>query len=100
MISSELTHENVSGLLVISDWHNANKLKQVCCEYIRQHYSQVIETSQYREIRSEVENILNNNDNVKNNSTWNNNAITNNSPWELSIQKRIFVVLYLANKLN
>jgi hypothetical protein len=55
MISSELTHENVSGLLVISDRHNANKLKQACCEYIRQHYSQVIETSQYREIRSEVE---------------------------------------------
>jgi hypothetical protein len=45
MISSELTNENVSGLLVISDRHNANKLKQVCCEYIRQHYSQVIQTS-------------------------------------------------------
>jgi altronate dehydratase len=59
MISSELTHENVSGLLVISDRHNANKLKQMCCEYIRQHYSQVIQTSQYREICSEVENILN-----------------------------------------
>jgi hypothetical protein len=27
MISSELTNENVSGLLVISDRHNANKLK-------------------------------------------------------------------------
>jgi hypothetical protein len=61
MISSELTNENVSALFVISDRHNANKLKQVCCEYIRQHYPQVIETSQYREIRSEVENILNNN---------------------------------------
>jgi altronate dehydratase len=58
MISSELTHENVSGLFVISDRHNANKLKQVCCEYIRQHYSQVKKTSQYREIQSEVENIL------------------------------------------
>jgi hypothetical protein len=58
MISSELTHENVSGLLVISDQPNANKLKQVCCEYIRQHYSQVIETSQYHEIQSEVEKIL------------------------------------------
>jgi altronate dehydratase len=58
MISSELTNENVSGLLVISDRHNANKLKQACCEYIRRHYSQVIQTSQYREIRSEVENIL------------------------------------------
>jgi hypothetical protein len=46
-------------LLVISDRHNANKLKQVCCEYIRQHYSEVIQTSQYREIRSEVESILN-----------------------------------------
>jgi hypothetical protein len=61
MISSELTNENVSALFVISDRHNANKLKKVCCEYIRQHYPQVIETSQYREIRSEVENILNNN---------------------------------------
>jgi hypothetical protein len=60
MISSELTNENVSGLLVISDRHNANKLKKVCYEYIRQHYSEVIQTSQYREIRSEVENILNN----------------------------------------
>jgi hypothetical protein len=60
MISSELTNENVSGLLVISDRHNANKLKKVCCEYIRRHYSQVKKTSQYREIRSEVENILNN----------------------------------------
>jgi altronate dehydratase len=59
MISSELTHENVSGLLVISDRHNANKLKQMCCEYIRRHYSQVIQTSQYREIQSEVKNILN-----------------------------------------
>jgi hypothetical protein len=58
MISSELTHENVSGLLVISDRHNANELKQVCCEYICQHYSQVIQTSQYRAIRSEVEKIL------------------------------------------
>jgi hypothetical protein len=44
MISSELTNENVSGLIVISDRHNANKLKQVCCEYIRRHYSQMIET--------------------------------------------------------
>jgi hypothetical protein len=43
---------------VISDRHNADKLKQVCCEYIRQHYSQVIQTSQYLEIRSEVENVL------------------------------------------
>jgi hypothetical protein len=60
MISNELTNENVSGLVVISDRYNANKLKQVCCEYIRQHYSQVKKTSQYREIRSEVENILNN----------------------------------------
>jgi hypothetical protein len=59
MISSELTNENVSGLLVISDRHNANKLKQICCEYICRHYSEVIQTSQYREIRSEVENILN-----------------------------------------
>jgi hypothetical protein len=59
MISSELTNENVSDLLVISDQHNANKLKKACCEYIRRHYSQVIQTSQYREIRSEVENILN-----------------------------------------
>jgi altronate dehydratase len=59
MISSELTHKNVSGLFVISDRHNANKLKKVCCEYIRQHYSEVIQTSEYREIRSEVENILN-----------------------------------------
>jgi hypothetical protein len=59
MISSELTHENMSGLLVISDRHNANKLKQMCCEYIRRHYSQVIQTSEYREIQSEVENILN-----------------------------------------
>jgi altronate dehydratase len=63
MISSELTNENVSGLVVISDRYNANKLKQVCCEYIRQHYSQVIETSQYCEICSEVENILNSNNN-------------------------------------
>jgi hypothetical protein len=63
MISSELTNENVSGLFVISDRHNANKLKKVCCEYIRQHYSEVIQTSQYCEIRSEVENILNNDTN-------------------------------------
>jgi altronate dehydratase len=58
MISSELTNENVSGLLVISNRHNANNLKRVCCEYIRQHYSEVKKTSEYREIRSEVENIL------------------------------------------
>jgi hypothetical protein len=63
----------VSGLLVISDRHNANKLKQMCCEYIRQHYSQVIETSQYREIQSEVENILNNNNNNNNNNSNSNN---------------------------
>jgi hypothetical protein len=65
MTSSELTHENVSGLLVISDRYNANKLKQVCCEYIRQHYSQVKKTSQYREIQSEVKNILKSNNNNK-----------------------------------
>jgi altronate dehydratase len=73
MISSELTHENVSGLLVISDRHNANKLKQMCCEYIRQHYSQVKKTSHYREIQSEVENILNNEKKIT--STRNNTNI-------------------------
>jgi altronate dehydratase len=60
LISTRLTNENVSGLLVISDRHNSNNLKRVCCAYIRQHYSEVKKTSQYREIRSEVENILNN----------------------------------------
>jgi altronate dehydratase len=72
MISSELTHENVSGLLVISDRHNANKLKQVCCEYIRQHYKKVKKTSQYREIRSEVENIFNKKNKRNNTCTRNN----------------------------
>jgi hypothetical protein len=59
----------VSGLLVISYRHNANKLKQMCCEYIRRHYSQVIQTSQYREIQSKVENILNNTGNEKKKNT-------------------------------
>jgi hypothetical protein len=75
MISSELANENMSGLLVISDRHNANKLKKVCCEYIRQHCSQVIQTSQYREIQSEVENILNNN--TENNNEKKNTFIQN-----------------------
>jgi actin-like ATPase involved in cell morphogenesis len=71
----------VSGLLVISDRHNANKLKKVCCEYIRQHYSQVIETSEYREICSEVENILNSTEEEKKkNTSITRNNNNNNKP--------------------
>jgi altronate dehydratase len=72
LISNGLTNENVSGLLVISDRHNADNLKKACFEYIRQHYSQVIQTSEYREIQSEVENILNNNIHNSNSNNHNN----------------------------
>jgi hypothetical protein len=69
---------------VISDRHNANKLKQVCCEYIRQHYSQVIQTPQYGEIQSEVENILN--INIHNNN--NNNSDTTNNTKKNRVKKK------------
>jgi hypothetical protein len=96
MISSELTNGNVSGLLVISDRHNANKLKQMCYEYIRQHYSQAIQTSQYREIRSEVENILNNTNNYNQNA----NVNTMDIYWKHITERKSIVISILIFTLS
>jgi hypothetical protein len=58
VISMKLTYHTVSGLLVISDRHNALNLREACSVYLRDNYRIVKKTRQYRKLRLQVEKIL------------------------------------------
>jgi hypothetical protein len=57
-IGQHLTIENVSSLFLVSNQHNALKLKKYCRLLIRCYYDKVKQTPEYQELAEEVEKLL------------------------------------------